>query len=201
MLLHDSRRAARASADGELVLLDDQDRALWNRAQIAEGAGAGRARAAARPLGPYALQAAIAAVHAAARDRRGDRLAADRRRSTTAAARSARRRWSSSTAPSPSPARRPGSRPRADRRAARRGDLGDYHLAHSARADLLRRLGRTAEARAAYERALDSHQQEPERRFLRGRSGAGRTDPARVRRQFNCGIPPVCLYWLRSPQH
>ena len=88
MLLQESRRAARTSPTGELILLDDQDRSLWNREQIAEGNGAGASGRWRRGrFGPYTLQAAIAAVHAEAADRRGDRLGADRRPLRRAAAR------------------------------------------------------------------------------------------------------------------
>jgi RNA polymerase sigma-70 factor (ECF subfamily) len=169
MLLHESRRAARTSPAGELVLLDDQDRSLWNRDQIAEGSALVERALSSRRFGPYTLQAAIAAVHAQA---------------PAAAATD----WAQIVGlydvlmridPSPvvelnravAVAMRDG--PVAglgliDTILAR-GDLGDYHLAHSARADLCRRLGRTAEARVAYERALDLTRQEPERRFLERR--------------------------------
>src|SRR5499433_3162517 len=169
MLLQESRRAARTSPAGELVLLDRQDRSLWDRRQIAEGLTlVGRALAS-RAFGPYTLQAAIAAVHAEA---------------PTAAATD----WAQIVGlydvlaradPSPVVAlNRAAAVAMRDGPAAglalidailARGDLRDYHLAHSARADLCRRLGRTAEARAAYERALSLTRQEPERRFLEGR--------------------------------
>jgi RNA polymerase sigma-70 factor (ECF subfamily) len=166
MLLQDSRRAARTSPTGDLILLEDQDRSLWNRDQIAEGASLVERALSSRRNGPYILQAAIAAVHAEA----PSSAAAD---------------WAQIVAlydvlvrvePSPvvelnrsvAVAMRDG--PSAgltliDAILAR-GDLADYHLAHSARADLCRRLGRTADARAAYEQALALTQQEPERRFL-----------------------------------
>ena len=90
MLLHESRRAARTSPTGELILLDDQDRSLWNREQIAEGIGAGASGRSRRgAFGPYTLQAAIAAVHAEAPSRRRDGLGADRRALRRAAARRA----------------------------------------------------------------------------------------------------------------
>jgi len=171
MLLHESRRAARASPAGELVLLADQDRALWNRDQIEEGMALVERALSSRRFGPYTLQAAIAAVHAAA---------------PSAAATD----WAqivglydvlARAEPSPvvelnravAVAMRDG--PLAglvliDALVAR-GDLSDYHLAHSARADLCRRLGRTADARASYERALGLTRQEPERRFLERRLG------------------------------
>ena len=169
MLLHDSRRAARTSPTGDLILLDEQDRSLWNQEQIVEGISLVERALASRPIGPYTLQAAIAAVHAQA---------------PSAAATD----WVQIVGlydvffqADPSPlvelnravavAMRDG--PSAglaliDAILAR-GDLQNYHLAHAARADLCRRLGRTAEARAAYERALSLTQQEPERRFLKRR--------------------------------
>jgi RNA polymerase sigma-70 factor (ECF subfamily) len=169
MLLHESRRAARTTPEGELVLLDEQDRALWNREQIAEGtAYVERALAARRP-GPYTLQAAIAAVHAG---------------SPTAAATDWRQIVAlydvlAQVAPSPvvelnravAVAMRDGAvagLALIDALLAR-GELDSYHLAHSARAELCRRLGKKAEARAAYERALSLTRQDPERRFLQKR--------------------------------
>ena len=171
MLLHESRRAARTSPAGELVLLDDQDRSLWNRQQILEGSALVERALSSHRFGPYTLQAAIAAVHAEA----SHAAATD---------------WAqivglydvlARTDPSPvvelnraaAVAMRDG--PLAglaliDAILAR-GDLTDYHLAHSARADLCRRLGRTTEARASYERALSLTRQEPERRFLERRLG------------------------------
>jgi RNA polymerase sigma-70 factor (ECF subfamily) len=169
MLLHESRRAARTSPEGDLILLDDQDRSLWKRDQIAEGSDLTERALASRRFGPYTLQAAIAAVHAQA---------------PTAAATD----WAQIAAlysllervePSPvvelnravAVAMRDG--PLAglvliDSILAR-GNLESYHLAHSAKADLCRRLGRREEARAAYERALTLTRQEPERRFLERR--------------------------------
>jgi RNA polymerase sigma-70 factor (ECF subfamily) len=169
MLLHDSRRAARTSPTGDLVLLEDQDRSLWNREPIREGSLLAERALAAREIGPYAIQAAIAAVHANA---------------ATAAATD----WRQIVAlygllmrAEPSPvvelnravavAMRDG--PTAgvaliDAILAR-GDLSDYHLAHAARADLCRRLGRNVEARISYEKALSLAEQEPERRFLERR--------------------------------
>ena len=171
MLLHDSRRAARTSATGEVILLDDQDRSLWNRDQIAEGSRLVEQALSSGRGGPYAIQAAIAAVHAGA---------------ATAAATD----WDEivglygvlmGMTPSPvielnravAVAMRDG--PEAglaiiDRILAR-GELRDYRLAHAARAELCRRLGRTSEARAAFERALSLTRQEPERRFLERRLG------------------------------
>jgi RNA polymerase sigma-70 factor, ECF subfamily len=169
MLLHESRRAARSSAAGELVLLDDQDRSLWSRDQIAEGSRLVERALSSDRFGPYTLQASIAAVHAEA---------------PTAAATD----WAQIVGlydvlmrAEPSPVvelNRAAAVAMRDGPAAglalidailARGDLEDYHLAHSARADLCRRLGRTAEARVAYERALGLTRQEPERRFLERR--------------------------------
>ncbi len=166
MLLHESRRAARTSADGELVLLEDQDRSLWNQDQIAEGIALVEQALATRRFGPYSLQAAIAAVHAEA---------------ATAAATD----WAQIVGLydalarlDPSPVvelNRAVAVAMRDGPAAglalidvilARGDLTDYYLAHSARAELLRRLERTAEARASFERALSLTRQETERRFL-----------------------------------
>ncbi len=169
MLLHESRRAARTSPEGDLILLEDQDRTLWNREQIAEGIARVEQALSSRQFGLYTLQAAIAAVHAAA---------------PTVAATD----WAqivglydllAQLAPSPvvelnravAVAMRDG--PLAglaliDAILAR-GDLANYYLAHAARAELCRRLGRTAEAHAAYQQALGLTQQEPERRFLERR--------------------------------
>jgi RNA polymerase sigma-70 factor (ECF subfamily) len=169
MLLQDSRRAARTSPNGDLILLDDQDRSLWNRDQIAEGAALVERALASRQVGAYTIQAAIAAVHAKA----SSPAATD---------------WTQIVAlydllirTNPSPVIELN---RAVAVAMRdgplaglvlvdailvRGDLEKYHLAHSARADLCRRLGKTAEARTSYERALNLTRQEPERRFLERR--------------------------------
>lgn len=169
MLIQESRRAARASPEGDLILLDNQDRSLWNRDQIAEGTALVERALSSRRFGPYTLQAAIAAVHAEA---------------PTAAATD----WAQIVGlydvllrvePSPvielnravAVAMRDGPSaglPLIDALLAS-GELEEYHLAHSARADLCRRLGRTAEARASYERALALTQQAPERRFLQRR--------------------------------
>ena len=169
MLLHDSRRAARTSASGELILLDDQDRSLWKRDQIAEGLALVERALAARQVGPYTIQAAIAAVHANALD-------------------AAATDWTQIVAlydllvqAEPSPVvelNRAVAVAMRDGPAAglalidtilEGGNLSDYHLAHAARADLCRRLGRIAEARASYEKALNLAEQEPERRFLERR--------------------------------
>jgi RNA polymerase sigma-70 factor (ECF subfamily) len=171
MLLHEARRAARTSATGDLVRLDDQDRSLWNREQIAEGTALVERALSSRRFGPYTLQAAIAAVHAEA----PDAAATD---------------WPQIVGlydvllrADPSPVielNRAAAVAMRDGPLAglalidailARGDLSDYHLAHAARAELFRRLGRTAEARASYERALGLVRQEPERRFLARRLG------------------------------
>ncbi|HEY3393356.1 MAG TPA: RNA polymerase sigma factor [Lacipirellulaceae bacterium] len=169
MLLQESRRAARTSPMGDLILLDDQDRALWNRAQIEEGKSL-VARAMSSPrIGAYTLQAAIAAIHADA----SNPAATD---------------WAQIVAlydvlaqAEPSPvielnravavAMRDGPAAGLELIDAllARGELAEYHLAHSARADLCRRLKRTTEARASYRRALELARQEPERRFLERR--------------------------------
>ena len=170
MLLQESRRAARTSPTGELVLLDDQDRSLWNREQIAEGSALVERALASRRFGPYTLQAAIAAVHADAATRRRHGLGRDRRPLRRAAARRPVAGGRAEPRGGGGDARRPGGGPRADRRDPRARRLcSDYHLAHAARADLCRRLGRTREARASYQRALALARQEPERRFLERR--------------------------------
>ena len=169
MLLQESRRAARSSPQGELILLADQDRSLWNREQIAEGVALVERALASRQAGPYALQAAIAAVHAEA-------------------PRAADTDWAQIVAlydvllqATPSPVielnRAVAVTMRDGPQAGlalidailARGDLADYHLAHSARADFCRRLGKNEDARLSYQRALDLARQEPERRFLQRR--------------------------------
>jgi RNA polymerase sigma-70 factor (ECF subfamily) len=171
MLLHESRRAARASPEGDLILLEDQDRSLWNREHVTEGIALVRGALLSGRLGQYTLQATMAAVHAVA----PNFAATDWAQIVTLYDMLAQ------TAPSPvvelnravAVAMRDG--PAAglaliDAILAR-GDLADYPLAHSARAELCRRLGRTAEARASYERALGLTRQEPQRRFLERRLG------------------------------
>jgi RNA polymerase sigma-70 factor (ECF subfamily) len=169
MLLHDARRAARTSPEGELILLDDQVRGLWNRAQIAEGLSLVERALASRRFGPYTLQAAIAAVHAEA----PSAAATDWREIVGL--------YDVLLRAEPSPivelnraaavAMRDG--PEAglaliDAILAR-GELAEYHHAHSARAELLRRLGEKQKAIAAYRRALELTTQVPERRFLERR--------------------------------
>ncbi|HKC81436.1 MAG TPA: RNA polymerase sigma factor [Gemmatimonadaceae bacterium] len=169
MTLHEARRTSRTTASGEMVLLEDQDRSLWDRAQIEEGVALVEQALGSHRFGPYTLQAAIAAIHAEAQSPG----ATD---------------WAQivglydvllMTDPSPvielnraaAVAMRDG--PEAglaliDAILAR-GDLTGYHLAHAARGDLCRRLGRVPEAIRAYERALEIATQEPERRFINGR--------------------------------
>jgi RNA polymerase sigma-70 factor (ECF subfamily) len=174
MLLQESRHAARTSPTGELILLENQDRALWNREQIAEGVALLEKALKSRRFGAYTLQAAIAAVHAEA-----ESVAATDWRQIVAL-------YDQLVRIQPSPvvqlnravaiAMRDG--PEAGlahidavlgNSSGKQGELANYYLAHSARADMCRRLGRTAEARASYEKALALTQQEPERQFLQER--------------------------------
>jgi len=169
MLLQESRRAARASSTGDLILLNDQDRSLWNRDQIAEGSALVTRSLASRRAGPYALQAAIAAVHAEAASadatdwdeivglydvllRVEPTPVVELNRAVAIAMRDG-----------------PAAGLTLIESILARGDLDDYHLAHAARADLCRRLGRTVEARASYQRAIALARQGPERRFLERR--------------------------------
>ncbi|HET8787226.1 MAG TPA: RNA polymerase sigma factor [Actinomycetes bacterium] len=187
MLLQDARRAARTAGGTDLVLLGDQDRSRWDQARVAEGAALlGRAASSGR-VGPYALQAAIAATHAGAATAEAtdwDRIVGlyDRLASVDpspvvelnrAAAISVRDGPASGLALVDA--------------LLDGGQLGSYPLAHATRADLLRRLGRTADARAAYERALALTRHEPERRFLRQRleelAAGPAGDPAPERRR------------------
>jgi RNA polymerase sigma-70 factor (ECF subfamily) len=172
MLLHEARRESRTTPSGELVLLEDQDRSRWNRAQIAEAETLIERALQSRRFGAYTLQAAIAAVHAQA-------------------ASLEQTDWSQIVAlydvlirADPSPVVRlnraaaiamadgPAEGLAAIDDAIAGGGLDAYYLAHSARADMCRRLGRTVEARAAYRRALELSRLEPERRFLQGRLDA-----------------------------
>jgi len=169
MLLQESRRAARSSATGELILLENQDRLLWNREQIAEGAALLKKALNSRRFGPYTLQAAIAAVHAEAESA----SATDWRQIVAI--------YDLLVRIQPSPivhlnrsvaiAMRDGPEAGLTHIDAvlEQGELTNYYLAHAARADMCRRLGRTAEARASYEKALALTQQEPERQFLQER--------------------------------
>ncbi|MDR7054362.1 RNA polymerase sigma-70 factor (ECF subfamily) [Pseudomonas koreensis] len=169
MLLHESRRPARTSPSGELVLLDDQDRSLWDAGLMAEGCALVERALSTRRFGPYCLQAAIAAVHAEAPS-------------------AAETDWEQivglydvllRAVPSPvielnravAVAKRDGALAGLllVEGILARGELQDYHLAHSARAEFCRQLGRVEQARAAYQRALELTRQEPERRFIEGR--------------------------------
>lgn len=169
MLLHESRRPARTSPSGELVLLDDQDRSLWDAGLMAEGCALVERALSTRRFGPYCLQAAIAAVHAEAPS-------------------AAETDWEQivglydvllRAVPSPvielnravAVAKRDGALAGllVIEGILARGELQDYHLAHSARAEFCRQLGRVEQARAAYQRALELTRQEPERRFIRAR--------------------------------
>src|SRR6185437_13952811 len=166
MLLQESRRAARSSAEGELILLDEQDRSLWNRDQIAEGIALTESALRSRRFGAYTLQAAIAAVHAetssaASTDWRQITLLYDRLMRIQSSAVVELNR-AVAIAMHEGPER--GLCLIEDLLA--REELADYSFAHSARADLCRRLGRLTEARASYQKALSLTRQEPERRFL-----------------------------------
>jgi RNA polymerase sigma-70 factor (ECF subfamily) len=169
MLLHESRRAARTSPSGDLILLEDQDRSLWNRAQIDEGTGLVDRALATRRFGPYTLQAAIAAEHAEAP------IPAATDWAQIVALYDALARLARSPVVELNRAVAVAMRDGPSAGLAlvdailAGGELTDYHLAHAARADLCRRLGRTDEARASYERALALTRQEPERRFLERR--------------------------------
>ena len=169
MLLQESRHAARTSPTGELILLENQDRSLWNREQIAEGVALLEQALKSHRFGSYTLQAAIAAVHAEATS-----IAATDWRQIVAL-------YDRLLRIQPSPvvqlnravaiAMRDGPEAGLTLIDALldQGELANYYLAHSARADMYRRLGRTAEARSSYEKALALTQQEPERQFLQER--------------------------------
>lgn len=166
MLLHDARRAARSSPDGELILLDEQDRTLWNHPQISEGAALVERSLSSRRFGPYTLQAAIAAAHAEA----ASPEATDWRQIVGLYDVLLRVESSPIVELNRAAAIAMRDGPAAGLALVdailARGDLADYYLAHSARADLCRRLGRVPEAIASYERALALTHQLPERRFL-----------------------------------
>jgi RNA polymerase sigma-70 factor (ECF subfamily) len=169
MLLQESRRMARSSPDGDLILLEDQDRSVWNRAQIAEGKVLVEQALSAQQFGVYTIQAAIAAVHAEAAS------AVDTNWAQIVAL------YDVLVQVEPSPvielnravavAMRDGALAGLQRidNILAQGNLSDYHLIHAARADLCRRLGRTDEARVSYQQALAIARQEPERRFLEKR--------------------------------
>lgn len=169
MLLHESRRAARAQASGDLILLEDQDRRLWNREQIAEGIALVERALASRQIGPYVLQAAISAVHAEA----PSAAATDWTQIVGLYDVLARLNPSPIVALNRAVAVAMCDGPAAGLKLVEAilagGELADYRLAHAAHADLCRRVGKTAEARASYQRALELTQQAPERRFLERR--------------------------------
>src|ERR1019366_8721761 len=169
MLLQESRRAARTSPTGELILLENQDRALWNREQIAEGVGLVEKALNSRRFGPYTLQAAIAAVHAEAEST----AATDWRQIVALYNQLVRIQPSPVAYLNRAVAIAMCDGPEAGLKhidaVLEHGELANYYLAHSARAELYRRLGRAADARASYERALALTQQEPERQFLQER--------------------------------
>jgi len=169
MLIHESRREARTSASGDLILLEDQDRSLWNRDMIAEGSALIERSLSSHHFGLYSLQGAIAMVHADAREaaatdwdeivrwydvllRRAPSPVIELNRGVAVAMRDG-----------------PGAGLAIVDAILDRGDLREYRLAHAARGDFCRRLGRTAEARVAYQRARALAHQEPERRFLERR--------------------------------
>jgi len=169
MLLHESRRSARLSPEGELILLDDQDRSQWSRAQIAEGTALVKRALSVRRFGPYAIQAAITAVHAEAPTaketdwvqivglydllmRVNPSPVVELNRAVAVAMRDG-----------------PAEGLALIDAILARGQLADYYLAHSARADFYRRMGRTREARTAYQLALSLARPEPSRRFLERR--------------------------------
>ena len=166
MLLQESRRAARATPEGDLILLDDQDRSLWNREQIAEGVALAERALSSHRFGPYTIQAAIAAVHAES----SDSTATDWGQIVALYNLLARAASSPVVELNRAVAVAMRDGPEAGLALVdailTRGDLADYHLAHAARGDLCRRLGKSADARASYERALALAQQGPERRFL-----------------------------------
>ncbi|WP_226703797.1 RNA polymerase sigma factor [Microbulbifer elongatus] len=166
LLLQDARRTARVSADGDLVLLEQQDRSLWDRQQISEGAALVLGALQSRRFGPYTLQAAIAAVHSEAETMEDTdwpqivglyRALLERNPSPVI-------ELNAAVAVAMRDGPEQGLALIDDLLA--RGTLEDYHLIHAARADLLRRLGDTAQARAAYQRTLALSQQGPEQRFL-----------------------------------
>jgi RNA polymerase sigma-70 factor, ECF subfamily len=171
MLLQESRHAARTSPTGELILLENQDRSLWNREQIAEGVALVEKAVKSRRFGSYTLQAAIAAVHAQA-----ESTAATDWREIVAL-------YNQLLRIQPSPVVQlnravaiamcdgPEAGLQQIDAVLEHGELANYYLAHSARAEMYRRLGRTAEARASYEKALALTQQQPERQFLQARIG------------------------------
>jgi RNA polymerase sigma-70 factor (ECF subfamily) len=169
MLIQESRRSARTSAEGDLILLEDQDRSLWNREYIAEGSALVERALLSRRFGPYTIQAAIAAVHAGA----PNAAATDWQEIVGLYDVLIRAEPSPVVELNRAVAVAMRNTPEAGLvlidAILSRGDLADYHLAHSARGELCRRLGRFEEARASFTRALSLVRQEPERRFLERR--------------------------------
>ncbi|HJU29288.1 MAG TPA: DUF6596 domain-containing protein, partial [Candidatus Binataceae bacterium] len=171
MLLHDARRAARTGPDGEIILLEEQDRSRWNRAQIDEGLALVDSALRISPIGPYAIQAAIAGVHARAAESKDT----DWREIEALYA------YLMKLQPSPvvelnhaaaiAMAGDPARALEMIESICARGELGEYHLLWAARADLMRRMGRWAEAADSYRAALALAKAEPERRFLLRRMG------------------------------
>ncbi len=178
MLLQESRHAARTSPTGELILLENQDRALWNREQIAEGVAlleeTLKSQQKSRRFGAYTLQAAIAAVHAEAESaavtdwRQIVALYDQLLRIHPSPVVQLNRAVAIAMCDGPEAGLAHIDAVLGDS-SGKQGELANYYLAHSARADMYRRLGRTAEARASYEKALALTQQEPERQFLQER--------------------------------
>src|SRR5262249_9836048 len=169
MLLQESRHAARTSPTGELILLENQDRSLWNRKQTADGVALRQKAWRSRRFGSYTLQAAIAAVHAEAESV----AATDWRQIVALYDRLVRIQASPVVQLNRAVAIAMRDGPEAGLTLidalSEQGELANYYLAHSARADMYRRLGRTAEARSSYDKALVLTQQEPERQFLQER--------------------------------
>jgi RNA polymerase sigma-70 factor (ECF subfamily) len=171
LLVHEARRAGRTSAEGDLIPLEEQDRSTWNRELIAEGGALVERALRSRRFGPYTIQAAIAAVHAEAT------TAEDTNWVEIVGLYDVLARFDGSPVIQLNRAVAIAMRDGPDAGLTlidallARGELDDYHLAHSARAELCRRLGRSAEARASYQRALRLTRQEPERRFLERRLG------------------------------
>ncbi len=169
MLLQESRRTARTSSNGDLILLEDQDRSLWNRAQISEGVALVQKALASRAFGAYTLQAAIAAVHAEAETS----AATDWRQIVAIYNQLLRLQPSPVVQLNRAVAVAMCDGPEAGLeqidRALESGELEHYYLAHSARAEMFRRLGKIVEAKSSYEKALALTQQEPERQFLQER--------------------------------
>jgi RNA polymerase sigma-70 factor (ECF subfamily) len=169
MLLHESRRAARTDAAGDLVLLYEQDRTRWNRAMIAEGIALVERALPLRPPGAYTIQAAISAVHAEASDAASTDWAEIVALYDVLLARESTPVIELNRAVAVAMRDGPAAGLAIVDRLLAGGELDDYRLAHAARADFCRRLGKTAEARAAYRRALELTQQAPERRFIERR--------------------------------